>query len=288
MCIFLHLNKNELTTQNRLIYQEHPGENEPPAIDVTDPAKAAGEALKKLKQGMHPEPPSAKDHPYNPETAPGGQSIDPGTLDKTQQDWDKKLPNLKLLIDKLTKIEHKEFWGKALQALDAYEVNKRNYILGNMKRAILYKAIVENWDEQTLIDRFSTTMEDLYDELASRPPVPWVVGKAKRGWHYLSEPETLGMNEINSHLSNRKIQVTQRQKLYLKFTELENQLRAQIVDPKGKDNINFDQLEFTQEELLPFVRLFFIDRAIVEDMTESEITQKYEDKVREIYGYCVK
>src|SRR3989338_1643510 len=135
---------------------------------------------------------------------------------------------------------------------------------------MLFRAVTENWSQETLISQYEKKMGDLYTRAASRPMYHEAFGQTVRAWHWFVLPENLGLDGKNRHLDNRQIKVEERPRIAMKLLALETEVRKKVLGDEedieediDDEDINKDQLEFVQDELIPVYRMYIIDNAIL-------------------------
>lgn len=235
------------------------------------------------------------------------QSIDPGTVNDIhleQEDLKNRLPQLRQIIEELETIEFEEF-DKKFSAFKQ-EKNQIIEIAGQMKEALLFKAIVENWSREALIDEYRRVMKDLFTECADRPWLQKGWGQIQRAWHEVYKREDLSISKTSphEHLNDRQLKVTDRLGLNRKLLEIENTYRkldmgndidicltmkldgSRCSDWEDSDDLNEDHLKFVQETAIPFYRSFVINRGIVENTSQEELEREYRKILNTLYQQC--
>lgn len=276
---------------------------------------AETEFQKDVKTGREP----VYQPPIRPTENPNvPHSIDPGLPVPSKPTLKDRFPNLAPIIDKLNAIEQREFWMKNPAALAGENLRQLSPLVDIFKEAMLYRAITENWDEETLIDEYEKKMKDLYTRCASRPMFHEAFGQLMRSWHWFVTPENLSLPGENKHLEKRFIKPNEKGRIAMKLMQLEMKFKKRVLlsdDCDGEnpscyvnkddnyfdadrddDEIDEDQLEFVEEQAIPIYRMFVIDKAIVHNRPRTglpndipvDIKRDYTGILIDLYKSCIK
>lgn len=242
-----------------------------------------------------------------PEGPKAPKSIDPGPVQDIhvdKQDLKDRLPHLSALVEKLDAIEFEEFGAES--AAFKGDKNAVIEIAERMKEAMLFRAIVENWSEETLLDQYRTVMQDLFTECADRPWIQKGWGQVQRGWHAVFKRENFSIpnDRLNDHLNDRQLKITDRLKLNRALIVVENTYLGSGITHSGdiclemdldgsgcsdwedENDLEEDQLEFVRETAIPFYRSFIINRGIVENANQEELETAYRGILNRLYKQC--
>lgn len=235
--------------------------------------------------------------PEKPKTIdPGSVVIDKKT-GKPMEKLEDRFSRLKPVVLKLYEIGNEEFWNQNLGALAGDYAAEYIKVAEKMPEAMLYKAITENWSEETLYSKYRQVMGDLYTKAASRPFLKEAWGQAKRAWHWAAESENPGESGMNAAIEGkRKISLREKPKILAKMMQLENELingddvclewNGKCKDWEDDDDLDEDRLKFIREEMVAFYREWFLNKAIVEDKTANELLWAYAKALADFGKSC--
>lgn len=228
---------------------------------------------------------------------PGPVVIDPKT-GKPMEKLEDRFPKLRAVVQKLHEIGDEEFWNQNLGAIAGDYAAEYIKVAEKMPEAMLYKAITENWSEETLYSKYRQVMGDLYTKAASRPFLKEAWGQTKRAWHWAAESENPGESGMNMAVEGkRKIGLREKPTILAKMMQRENELingddiclewDGECDDWEDDDDVDEERLEFIREEMVPFYREWFLNKAIVEDKTANELLWAYAKALADFCQSCV-
>lgn len=214
-------------------------------------------------------------------TEEGPSSIDSGlpvvdaSTGKFKKDLRERFPRIRDLIDELKKIEKREFWNKAPKNVVGTDAEQISAVVDQLLEAMLYQAIVENWNEATLKKQYERTIADFYTRAASRPFLYETGGQMMRAWHWAVTPENLGEGEnkaLTEGPEKREISPSDRGRIAIKLMVVEHKIKEEVIHPNwARDpKVNDNQLEFVEEEAIPLYRFWVIDEAIVHNISAQD------------------
>lgn len=249
-----------------------------------------------------PTPVAPKDPSKGPAETPKG--IDPGmpVVDaegKLMEKLEDRYPRLRATILKLYEIGNEEFWNQNLNAIAGDYAADYTRVAELMPETMLYKAIVENWSEETLYSKYRQEMGDLYTKAASRPFLKETWGQTKRAWHWAWESENPGEPGINIAIEGkRKISLRERPKILARMMQLENELingddiclewKGKCKNWEDEDDVDEDRLKFIREELVPFYREWYLNMGIVENHDTTQLYWAWSNELANLCKSCEK
>ncbi|MBI2638761.1 hypothetical protein HYW83_04175 [Candidatus Peregrinibacteria bacterium] len=261
--------------------------DEPDLDSAYDKERKAGKGRSKPPFQLPNAPtPGPGPGPEKPKTIdPGPVVINPKT-GKPMEKLEDRFPRLLAVVQKLYEIGNEEFWNQNLGAIAGKYAADYIKVAEKMPEAMLYKAITENWTQETLYEKYRQAMGDLYTKAASRPLLKEAWGQTKRAWHWATESENPGAPGMNMAIEGkRKISLREKPKVLAKMMQLENELingddvclewNGKCKDWEDDDDLDEDRLEFIREEMVAFYREWFLNKAIVEDKTTNELLWAY-------------
>lgn len=308
MCYFSHFETVRLG-ENRLIYQDAPeiGDKEPPLPGKRGRANDTLHNLGQLRKGLPSLPP--RKPRGEPDAAPpvGPKppevqrllSIDPGDPGPGKNEWD-KFPKLRPLLRKMDQAAA-QYKRTSLDGAMAITYDSK---INSLRRYYVYKAIVENWAEQTLLDIYEKEVHDFYDRIGNKKWFDYATGKFLRAWHSVSDATDLGMKEDNPHLANRQIKVNEKPRIKGELLATAAELKKQIIDcsewkgnsckkPRTKDEIKKGTASLGNDtgvidgEITEYLAELYVNLGIVENQDEQYVTKKFKDKITALYWSCV-
>lgn len=252
--------------------------DEPDVRKTREDAEKAGRG-RKIPPFELPTPVVPKGPSKGPAEKP--KTIDPGIpvvdtkTKKFKEDLKERFPKIRDVILELEDIEKREFWNKAPTNMSGDTTQQIFGIIEQVREAMLYRAIVENWDRETLLTQYERAIVDYYTRAASRPFFYEVGGQMVRAWHWFVTPENLGKGE-NKNLTEgpekREISPRYRGRIAIKLMVVEHKIKNEILHPNWKidPDVNENQLKFVENEAIPLYRFFVIDEAIVNNISAED------------------
>lgn len=280
-----------------------------------------------------PQPEGTSESPEKPH-----EPIDPGEFKGAGMPLEQKFPKMKPIIEKMKQIAREEFWDKDQTVIglnedvDWWNIGRPHlWLSGNAwwktgnpefpieqkiseatMEAILYKAVCDSWDEQTLYEQYRLKMRELYSKLAANKSwIKEIADPISTTWLsiWTSNPSSSRAAE-NPHLKNRKLKPSDIPSLITRLSEIEALFRGtnkNLIMPdvptycvewdfdddegetyKDKDDFNSDMLEYIHETGIPFYRNYLIHRAIMENYQKSTLENDYKFTLARLYTNALK
>lgn len=240
-------------------------------------------------------PPLAEENPKG--------SIDPGALNARETTVEKRLPKLKPLLDKLETIGQETYFNRINGRLDTSDphITQLLEMAQNMKMALTYRAIVENWNQETLEKQYKDAMERLYTISANRPWTKEIYGQLERFMDWILESEDLGETGTNKFIDGRRVGLRDKLRLTTelvgfekKFLEGDNICIQRSADgvtctnQKPMKEMDEDALEYVRNKLAPFYRTLILNQGIVQNEDAQTIKRNHLITITNLAKTCYK
>lgn len=266
------------------------------------------------------------------------EPIDPGDFMGAGMPLEQKFPKMKPIIENMKKIAREEFLDKDQTVIGSNEDIDWSNLLkphmwlssnawwktGNpelpnvqkiselMMEAMLYKAVCDNWDEQTLYEQYKLKMRELYSECAAnKSAIKEVTDPISTIWLsiWTSNPSSSRAVE-NPHLKTKKLKPNDIPGLISSLTSVEALFKGtnkNLVLPdvptycvewdfgdnecetsEDEDDFNSDMIEWVNEVGIPFYRNYLIYRAIMENYSKKTLENDYKLILSRLYKNALK
>lgn len=236
-----------------------------------------------------PEPPIAPPVPRRPDETPRikEKPIDPE---------DKAL--MAEIRDRMDKIYY-EIFNPTDEALDEDKLDpektaKYRAMVETLKESILMKGIIHNRSKDEICDTYKKELTIWKKELIKRS---W----PKRAWDGLKGMFTgafdsehgRALQGPNPNLESgaaRPLRLKDKREISSRLGELENYFMEEIKkEYSGNiwDDFNKDALTFVKNELLPFYREYYVNRAIIERWTPKTLIKEYGILAAVLFSNCI-
>lgn len=271
------------------------------------------------KTGRIPEPvPSPAPEPKEGEEKTAEEplvSIDPGPP-PPERPWRKRLsdwwgndesskdvkvafPKLKPIIEKLDAIQKTEF-DDQLAEMDQEGLQQATPLINELKNAVLYKGIADNWTEASVVRVFTSAIRALRRYCKHPMADITVFDIFCKELKQILDP-TQNRKEIkivsdpneNPHLSNRKIKIRQKPDILKKMLNIESMAYQKALKGNwAREKLGVERgtkmpaLIFVQDYLLPVEREHWLSGHIVWNLDEKSLLEGYKEYVEQAYEAC--